>query len=420
MNSLDAFARKLRALERQVRANNRPRLANSTIEDGALRERDVDGNLRGQFGRQHDETHAPLSMGGPPPPVPSTPTWESVPGGIRFAWDGYFAGGAVVPMDFARVEFHATQDPVDTDPDVPWGDSSITLIGTVETPRGGYCTIPADVDPPTYARLVSRSLSGQRSVPGEVSTPAVGGLVGPTHLSADAIDGKVITGATFQTSEDDPKGLFDVAGLRFVNADGDVLFEVDAATAAALITGEYRSANSGKRFVINEGGVNPGQIRFYGIAAGYGKVEVIDPDGYPALSVTGPVSPSGRVSNVDLNLGRAVLRQFKPATPYGDRGEFNASENQLWVEHVFNGGTGKFIITNSSGYPYMEIYSQGQIKIHAPTLIIGELANDLEISGNVTFNIPGASTLGAAATTAAQTQTLANALRARMNELGLG
>lgn len=54
-------------------------------------------------------------------------------------------------------------------------------------------------------------LHGQRIVAGSIDTEL---------LAATAIDGMIITGAIFQTSHENPKGIFDADGLRFVDEDG--------------------------------------------------------------------------------------------------------------------------------------------------------------------------------------------------------
>ncbi len=214
MNSLDAFARRLSNLERQVRASNKPRLANSTIEDGALRERDRDGNLRGQYGLQFDGTHAPLSMGGPVPPTPNTPTMAPAMGGIRIDWDGTFVADAIVPMDFTRVEVHVSADEEMT------ATTAETLVGTIETPRGaGIILSVAASSPPQYVRLVCRTMSGGLSEASVIAGPASPLLVTAADIGASVTE---LTTAPLVWGLDPPNTP--VAGQLWLNTADNTLW----------------------------------------------------------------------------------------------------------------------------------------------------------------------------------------------------
>ncbi|MFD5899044.1 hypothetical protein, partial [Streptomyces sp. NPDC060366] len=185
---------------------------------------------------------------GGPPPSPATPTVAPALGGIAAGWDGTFADGAIIPMDWSRVEVHAAPG----DDFTPTAD---TLVATIETAQGGIAYIPATV--PQYVRLVARNTSGAASTPtdtvgpyaprpvageigigeitetliadGSITTPKVFanaittakldvGSVDATALKADAITGKTITGGIINGAEfhsdDGAGGTVDIEGGR--------------------------------------------------------------------------------------------------------------------------------------------------------------------------------------------------------------
>ncbi|WP_331764831.1 hypothetical protein [Streptomyces sp. NBC_01238] len=172
-----ALARIEKRLERAERA---ARLSYASLDDTALEVRDGSGSLRGVFGQQGDGTTAVNVVNGPPPPQPSAPVVVSVLGGVTVSWDGTFADGAVLPLDWSRVEVHAS-------PLAFYTPSTTTLKATIETAQGG--TIVIATPDPVHVRLVARSTSGTASAPSTTVGP-----VGPTPVVAtDILDGIVTT-----------------------------------------------------------------------------------------------------------------------------------------------------------------------------------------------------------------------------------
>lgn len=211
------FAAEIAALRKEVRGLSvGPQLAYSAIEDGAVREFDIDGQLVQQVGAQFDGTHMAASLVGPVPPAPATPVLEVRAGGLAVIWNGLFVDDAIVPMDFARVEIHASLTP-DFDPSF-----ADTIRGTFETPRGGEYVITLPATSVFYVKLVARSLTGKRSAPsGQASGQP--GLVGVDSLSPDVVSamrpiqkregvGKSTTSGTYTPTA----VTVDDAGLVFV------------------------------------------------------------------------------------------------------------------------------------------------------------------------------------------------------------
>lgn len=163
MTSTDPWglAARLSKLERQVAGSKVPQLAFSAIEGGAITEFDETGEqVVAVYGTQHDGTHVAASLFGPVPPAPASFTVLPVAGGLKVRWFGYFVDDLIVPMDFTRVEVHASQvdgfDALTAD----------TLQTSFETPRGGEVTL--SLAPGVwYVRLVSRTQSGKASPPSE-------------------------------------------------------------------------------------------------------------------------------------------------------------------------------------------------------------------------------------------------------------
>jgi hypothetical protein len=222
---LAQIEQRLKAIERQSR------LGSASIDDTAIEVRDGSGSLRALFGQQSDGTTAVNVVNGSPPPAPTTPTVSAALGGIAVGWDGTFTAGALIPLDWSRVEVHTA----DLDDFTPLPE---TLQATIETPQGGIVYIPTTT--PLYVRLVARNTSGTASTPtdtvgpyeprpisddigpggitetliadGAITTPKVyanaittallaAGSVDATALKADAITGKTITGGTINGAE---------------------------------------------------------------------------------------------------------------------------------------------------------------------------------------------------------------------------
>ena len=172
--SIASLDKRLKQVERSAR------LSHAAIDNTAVVVRDGNGSLRGIIGVQADGTTAVNVVNGAAPPQPSDPVVASVLGGVTAAWDGSFAGGATIPLDWSRVEVHASATAGFT-PDAS------TLQGTIETAQGATVVVPTDV--PVYVVLVARNTSGAASTP---STQV--GPTGPAPVVAnDILDGIVTT-----------------------------------------------------------------------------------------------------------------------------------------------------------------------------------------------------------------------------------
>jgi hypothetical protein len=175
------IGQKLVKLERDIAALQRSsRLTHASIENTAVQVYDGAGSLRGVIGVQADGTTAVTIVNGTAPPQPSDPVVTSILGGVNVAWDGTFTDGAPLPLDWQRVEVHASATAVYT-PD------ATTLVGTIETAQGATVVVPTAT--PVYVRLMARNTSGAASTPSSTVGP-----YGPAPVVADDIlDGIVTT-----------------------------------------------------------------------------------------------------------------------------------------------------------------------------------------------------------------------------------
>src|SRR5690349_8030058 len=149
------LAREIHALKKNVRAlGSSAQLQYSSFEDGAIQ--GYSGNEQVmQIGLQWDGTYVPAAFGGTPPPTPTYPVVLDSVGGFVVTWDGQFENGAIVPMNFLRVDVHVGISS-DFVPDHQ------NRFGSISAPTGGSLTVGAD--PGTYyVKLVAWTIAGKVS-----------------------------------------------------------------------------------------------------------------------------------------------------------------------------------------------------------------------------------------------------------------
>lgn len=161
------LARRLQKLERGQLLRKQPQLAFSSIEDGALKATDVDGNVTMLIGKQYDSTSTSVVISGPTPPTPTAPLVTSSTSGLRVYWDGTFADALVAPMDWARTTVHAyplanfsSFDPTDQS----------RIVGSFTSATGGEALVGLPEEE-HLVFLVAWSQAGKFS---PASTPAAG------------------------------------------------------------------------------------------------------------------------------------------------------------------------------------------------------------------------------------------------------
>lgn len=310
-----SLARRIVALEREQLARKTPQLASSSIEDGGIDEYDGDGLLSSRVGAQFDYTHTVVSFSGPKPP---TPTEAAVTPGqlsLTVRWNGLFAGGALSPMDLKHVEVELSTDGVGWSTQATirgeLGDQTILsplpeqghYVRLVARSLSGKASEPSTVAEATPLPVSDTAARGKVTVSDVAPTLADGdgkpinatwslvdaagaqigfyrwdgaawvdmplaetiipsinlgtGIYGEldgVYLSANAIDGKIITGAIYQTDAAANTGLkindagnnslelFNPSGVRTLHADGD--------TGDVDIAGNFQTNIDGERVEI--------------------------------------------------------------------------------------------------------------------------------------------------------------------------
>ena len=234
---------------RLKRVERSPRLSHASIDNTSVEVRDSTGNLRGLLGVQADGTTAVNIVNGAAPPTPSTPTVAPALGGIAVGWDGLFADGSATPLDWSRIEVHASATPGFT----PTAD---TLKATQETPQGAISYIP--VSTPTYVQILARNPSGTPSAAtpevGPYSARPVAGDIGIGEIVATMIsDGAVTTPKLFANAVTTAKlaaGSVDATALAATAITGKTI-------TGGTITGTLiQTAASGEHITLNEAGAN--------------------------------------------------------------------------------------------------------------------------------------------------------------------
>ncbi|MCK7627241.1 hypothetical protein MUU72_29800 [Streptomyces sp. RS10V-4] len=317
-NQIANLAARLAAVERRLASTARTaQLAYSSIEDGAINVFDQDGSLRAVIGQQPDGTTGINIVNGPPPPTPAPPTVNSVLGGVAAAWDGNFVDSVAAPLDFARIEVHAAG----LDSFTP---SAATLCGTLDSPRGGTLTIPADQ--PLYVRLLVRNTSGAASAPSAQAGPVgpapviaqevLDGIISETKLARDAVTsaalalGAVNTSAIADDAITTPKLL---AGA--VTTDKLFASSVTAEKIAALaVTTDKLSALAVTADKVATNAITAAKIAAGAIDATHIKAGAITADKLDAGAINGKVVTGATIRTADSGR-RIVLNPSSDSEP---------------------------------------------------------------------------------------------------------
>ena len=166
------LARRIKRLEDQALQRKQPTLGFSSIDDGAITSVDEDGVLKLILGKQFDGTQTSAVVSGPTPPQPLLPYLTPQPGALRIYWDGTFTGGAVAPMDFARVLAYA----------VPLADyagpepiNQAIIVGQFTSAVGGEISVSLDPDTEYAVYLVCWTEAGRYGDASDVATAVVPG-----------------------------------------------------------------------------------------------------------------------------------------------------------------------------------------------------------------------------------------------------
>jgi hypothetical protein len=266
----------------------------ASIENAAVEVRDDVGSLRAVYGQQADGTSGIQVVNGPPPPAPTAPLVASVLGGVTASWDGAFAGGAVIPLDWSRIEVHAS-------PDAGFTPTAATLQSTIETAQGA--TVVVVTDDPVYVQLLARNTSGAASPPSEQAGP-----YGPTPVVADDIlDGIVTEVKLANDAVTAAKIAADAVGTTEISDDAVTTQKIVAGAilagqiaAGAVLTdklaAEAVTAAKIASLAITTDKLDANAVTTAKLAAGS-----VDATAIKADAITGKVITGGTINGTDIN-----------------------------------------------------------------------------------------------------------------------
>lgn len=352
------LADKLASQDRKI-ANlaSQGELAHSSIEDGAIQEKDLDGNLVASVGKQHDGSHVQVPYVGPTPATPVAASLKAVPGVAEVRWSGKFTGDAVSAMDFKHVAVHVSTTPaVDATPG--------TQVATIRGELGDVATVTAS-EGMLYVVLVAWSAAGKFSAPSPVAAVAVPGTV-----DAELLDGTL---ADIQTSIDGKTSIHN---------------SVDDA-----VPGDYAQGDRWQKWsTLDPGGELLASWRY---TAGVWVTESMAPTYLPLIDIgdgtfgqlTGGRLVAGSVTAPLLEAQLVLTTDIIAGNPAGTHAKMNgsgfralASTDGQEPTEVIRMGTDTddyFGVVNAAGELVASITSGGSIAGQS-----GEFASDVSIAGS--------------------------------------
>lgn len=351
------LADKLATQDKKIASlQTRGELAYSSIEDGSIVEKDLEGNLVASVGKQHDGSHVAVPYTGPTPATPVAASLKAVPGVVEIRWSGKFTGNAVSAMDFKHVSVHVSTTPaVDATPS--------TQVATIRGELGDVATVTAG-EGMLYVVLVAWSAAGKASAPSPVAAVAVQGAVDPVLL-----DGKL----------------------------ADIHMSIDGKTSIHnslddAVTGEYAEGDRWQKWTtLDPGGKLLASWRY---TAGAWVAESMDPTYLPKIDIgagtfgqlTGGRLVAGSVTAPLLESELVLTTDIVAGNPNGTHARLNASgframastDGQAPTE-VIRLGTNTddyFGVVNALGELVASITSGGDIAGQS-----GDFARDVSIAG---------------------------------------
>ncbi|MFI0156237.1 hypothetical protein [Streptomyces lydicus] len=359
---MDIGAHLARLEARLSKIERSSRLSSASLDNTSLIVRDDLGSLRAIYGQQADGTSGIQVVNGPPPPAPSAPIVAPCLGGVTVSWDGTFAGGAVIPLDWSRVEVHASTTSGFT-------ATAATLQSTIETAQGA--TVVVVTDDPVYVQLIARNTSGAASPPSAeagpygptpvVASDVLDGIITTVKLADDAVTAaKVATGAigTTEISDDAVTTQKVVAGAILAGqiAAGAILTDklaAEAVTAAKIaslaITTDKLDANA---------------VTTAKLAAGSVDATAIKADAITGKSITG-----GTITGTDIS-GSTITGGLLQTGSSGVRTVITPTPPLPLIQRpsvlMYSGVTGETLPAAFNSGPVTGNTSQAQTVLSAP------------------------------------------------------
>jgi hypothetical protein len=182
MSQISQLAQRVLALEKARLQAKQPNLGHSTIDGGgAIQATDENDVLTMIVGKQFDQTSTASVVTGPTPPQPNLPFLTPQAGSMRIYWDGTFVGGAVAPMDFARVLAYAVPSSDYLGPNPL--DQGV-IVGQFTSATGGELTAALDPGVEYVVYFYAWSQAGKFSAPSDAAIATVGVVVDQADLAS--------------------------------------------------------------------------------------------------------------------------------------------------------------------------------------------------------------------------------------------
>jgi hypothetical protein len=315
-----------------------------------------------------------------PPPAPSKPIATAWFRTMDITWDGKGSSGedmfAAAP-DVSRgggIEVHVDTG-IDFTPDRPIGPGGTVDLATSRTYKatlysaGTWNVVDLEIGTTYYARFVAVDRTGNASEPSETSDGVlperlVNIDIGPDAISrVQIIDGEIVRAKIADLAVNDAKiESLDVGKIRtgtltaqvtvsgriqtpLVNGNqiqidnggirmyrgGTVVGRWEVFDGSILITGQFNSAVTGQRIVINPGGGNPDTIRVYPTFSDvHSSIDSVD---FQGGTIAG-IRIVGSGTTTTANRGMVVVRDQYASMVHG-RTDLSYWGSEIWVEQNF-------------------------------------------------------------------------------------
>lgn len=245
----------------QGRAQRRPQLAHSSLEEGQVLEvRGEDGAVRQRIGWLPDGTVGMVTEGGDPVSAPTEPAVEPVIGGLRVTWDGQLANDVTIPGDLDHMAVHVSTTSgftpsADTYQGTIRREGEGGMLPVIPLPYQEHYVVLVPVTtggvtgtPSTEAAATPLQVEGADLTPGSVTTP----ILAAGAVTADKLEAILALVTTIVAGVPGAARVeLDSDGIRGYNTANELVFAIDSSGNAVFSGDIIGSAITGSSFRID-------------------------------------------------------------------------------------------------------------------------------------------------------------------------